>query len=135
MTDENKTEKTDKKEEASKNYEPGPRGELGVATAAKKIKQLWHERHFRLVDANDRHNPRKKLWVAGRDTPSLKAFARLLLKDETHGQVAKDWFDHKAGSLNEKRSEKNVARIALEKQATKAAKRKKSQGKQPKAAA
>ncbi len=131
--EEKKNEKIEKQE--PEEHPRGSRGELGVATAGLTIKQLWHEKHFRRVDANDRNNPRKKLWTPMRGAPSLKEFARSLLKDESHSQVAKDWLDHKHGSLNQERSEKNKARVALEKTATKQAKRKKSQGKQPKAAA
>lgn len=84
----------------------GPKGELGVATAAKIIKKRWHS-----------EQTGKRL--------SLRAFARKLVAEGD--QVAKDWFAHKAGSLNQARSEKNVARIQLEKSATKLAK--KSKGK------
>lgn len=129
-------EKEDKKEKTESEQHPrGERGFVGTATAANALKRLWHERHFKRVDANNRFNPRKKFWVANRDCPSLKDFARSLLKDETYGKLANDWFADKLGAKNAKRSEKNIARIALEKQATRAAKRKKSQGKQPKAAA
>ncbi len=83
----------------------GPRGEVGVATAAKTIKKMWHQQ-------------------IGKKT-SLKAFASKLAA--SGDQVAKDWFAHKAGSLNQKRNEKNVARISLEKSATKLSK--KSKGK------
>lgn len=119
----------DKKEKTESNERPrGERGEVGTATTSDAIKHLWRETHFKRVDANDRFNPRKKLWVPNRDCPSLKDFARSLLADETNGKLAKDWLAHKHGSLNKSRSEKNVARISLEKQATKAAKRKRSQG-------
>lgn len=94
-----------KQEEKVSADQRGPRGEVGVATAALTIKNRWHQREGKKV--------------------SLKAFARKLAAEGD--QVAKDWLAHKAGSLNQKRSEKNVARVALEKAATKLAK--KSKGK------
>jgi hypothetical protein len=112
---------------------PGERGEVGQPTAGLTIKQQWHEAHFTLKDVGDKHNPRKRVWVRNHGAPSLKRYARDLAK--SGNQTAKDWFDHKAGSLNEERSEKNRTRISLEKTASKAARRKKSQGKQGKAAA
>lgn len=65
----------------------------------------------------------KKRWKKEGKNLSLRHFARKLLKDGD--KMASDWFDFKAGALNESRSEKNVTRINLESQATKAAKRKK----------
>ncbi len=138
MADENKTEKTDKKTKAEKAAEAeqsarGERGEVGIATAALTIRKMWHEAHFDHKDANNKGNFRKRVWVP-KPGPrvSLKKFARELLK--AGNQVAKDWFAHKRGSMNAQRSEKNTGRISLEKQASKAARRKKSQGKQGKAA-
>lgn len=55
---------------------------------------------------------------------SLKQFARLLAKKGD--QMAIDWFDNKAGACNESRSDKNKARVALERSATKSARRSKS---------
>lgn len=81
----------------------GPRGEVGTATASLTIKQRWH------ASTTGKH-------------VSLKSFARKLAAEGD--QVAKDWLAHKAGSLNQKRSEKNVARVALERAATRAAHRK-----------
>lgn len=113
-------------------HAPGQRGELGVATASLTIKQRWHEAHFTLKDVGDKHNPRKRVWVRNHGAPSLKRYARDLAKSGDAN--AKDWFAHKTGSLNENRSEKNRSRISLESQASKAARRKKSQGKTQKAA-
>ncbi len=81
----------------------GPRGELGTATASKTIKKLWH------ASTTGKHL-------------SLKEFARKLAADGD--QIAKDWIAHKHGSLNQKRSEKNVARVALERSATMASRKK-----------
>ena len=135
---ENTEEKTDKKTKAEKTAEAeqsarGERGELGTATAKLTITQRWHEAHFTRKDANDKGNFRKRIWVANPGAKvSLKKFARELLK--AGDPVAKAWFANKRGAQNAKRSEKNTGRISLEKQASKAARRKKSQGKQGKAA-
>lgn len=68
----------------------------------------------------------KQRWHAEGNGKSLKQFARSLLasKDE----AAKDWFDYKSGALNEVRSDKNKARVGLERQASKAARKKASKG-------
>ncbi len=111
----------------------GDRGEVGVATAKLKIVQLWHAAHFTRKDIGDKHNPRKRIYVPNPGgAPSLKKFARELLK--AGDAVAKEWFANKRGAKNAKRTEKNASRITLEKQASKAARRKASQGKQGKAA-
>lgn len=111
----------------------GNRGELGVATAGKTIKQMWHEEHHVLQDVGDKHNPRKQLWVKRSGAPSLRKYAKGLAA--SGNDVAKAWFANKGGEKNDQRTEKNAGRISLEKQASKAARRKKSQGKQNKAAA
>lgn len=112
----------------------GDRGEVGVATAGLKIRQLWHDAHFTRKDIGDKHNPRKRIYVPNPGgAPSLKKFARELLK--AGDAIAKEWFANKRGAKNQKRTEKNQARVNLEKQASKAARRKASQGKQGKAAA
>lgn len=122
MTEENKkTDKAEKQEEVVR----GERGELGTATPSKALKHLWHEEHF---TRQDKHS-----WRRNGGAPSLRKFAKQLAA--SGNQVAKDWLDNKSGGLNQERSEKNRGRISLEKQASKAARRKKSQGKQGKAAA
>ena len=93
----------DIKETVQNNPSRGPRGEVGKGSTSKTLKKLWH------AATTGKHL-------------SLKDFARKLA-DEGE-QVAKDWFAHKHGSLNKKRSEANVARVSLERAATKAAKRK-----------
>lgn len=111
----------------------GDRGEVGMATAGLKIRQLWHSAHFTRKDIGDKHNPRKSIYVPNPGgAPSLKRFARELLK--AGDAVAKEWFANKRGAKNQKRTEKNQARVNLEKQSSKAARRKSSQGKQGKAA-
>lgn len=101
----------------------GDRGELGVATAGLTIKQRWREAHFSRVNAGDKHNPNKRIFVRNPGSPSLKAFAKALAKDGD--QVAKDWFAHKGGSMNQKRSDANAKAAMEARTATKAAKRKK----------
>lgn len=123
-----------KAEKVSEESARGDRGEVGTATAGLRIRQLWHEAHFTRKDIGDKHNPRKRVWVANPGPRvSLKRFARELLK--AGDAVAKEWFGNKRGAKNQKRTEKNASRITLEKQASKAARRKKSQGKQGKSAA
>lgn len=125
--------KTENKQEETKEVPAGDRGEVGQATAGLAIRQKWHEAHFSRKDVGDKHNPRKRIWVPNPGPKvSLKRFARELLK--AGDPVAKEWFANKTGAKNQKRTEKNVSRISLEKQASKAARRKKSQGKQGKSA-
>lgn len=95
----------------------GNRGEVGKGTAGGRIKTLWHSECFTNKDLG-------LVQIAG--TPSLKAFARAKAKEGN--QDAKDWFDCKRGALNETRSEKNRARVALEAQATKASRKKTKAG-------
>ena len=121
MTEENKVEET-KAEVVEDTSRRGPRGEVGKATTALTLKQRWHASHFKRVDVGDKSNPRKRIWVPMPKAPSLKQFAKQLLA--SGDPDAKEWFAHKKGSLNQKRSDANVARIALESQATKNAKRK-----------
>ena len=147
MSDENKKQKKNKRNpkpeqtteaapvpEAPKTEERprGNRGELGVATAALTLKQMWHAAHFTRKDVGDKHNPRKRVFVRNHGAPSLKKYARELAK--SGNQVAKDWFAHKAGSLNTERTDANKTRISLEKQKSREARRKKGQSKQNKAA-
>lgn len=118
--------KTEPKQEETKDVPRGDRGEVGEATAGLKIRQMWHEAHFSRKDVGDKHNPRKRVWVHNPGPKvSLKRFARELLK--AGDPVAKAWFANKGGAQNAKRTEKNQSRISLEKQASKAARRKKSQ--------
>lgn len=85
------------------------RGELGVATASLTMKNRWLESGQKV---------------------SLKRFARELAM--SGDKVAKEWFGNKHGKRNQKRSDKNMARVSLEKQASKAARRKvKANAKKP----
>lgn len=123
--------KTETKQEEPKVVPAGDRGEVGTATAGLAIRQKWHEAHFTRKDVGDKHNPRKRIWVHNPGPRvSLKKFARELLK--AGDPVAKAWFANKTGAQNQKRTEKNQSRISLEKQASKAARRKKSQANQNK---
>jgi hypothetical protein len=104
----------------------GERGELGQATAAQTLKQLYHQACFKRVDAEDKHNPGKKVWIKNPDAPSLKQFARELRGENL--DVAALWFNHKKGSANTKRSDANIASAKAAGTATKMERRKKSAG-------
>jgi len=129
MSDENKKSKKnkseEKKEEKKEERTPGPKGEVGTATAGLTIHQKWHEAHFTRVNAEDKWNPTKRVWVQNPGAPSLKQFARQLLKDGD--PVAKEWFANKRGAKNEKRSEANIKAQREAAMASKAA-RKKTKG-------
>lgn len=85
----------------------GERGNIGTPTAALTLKQLYHAAHFDRVDAEDKRNPNKKVWNRHPGAPSLKQYARSLkLKGDP---TAKDWLDHKNGTMNQSRSDKNIA--------------------------
>jgi hypothetical protein len=136
MADEKQSNKKNEEAEpevVNQDFGPGPNGEIGQPTAALTIKQLWHAELHVLMDVGDKNNPRKQKWVRKQGTLSLKKYARQLAA--SGNTVAKDWFEHKQGSLNAERSEKNVVRIALEAQASKASRRKKALGKANKKAA
>jgi hypothetical protein len=99
--------------EANKKLEKvkGERGEIGEATASLSIKKMWR--------AN----------LVGH--PSLKRYARqLMAKGDA---LAKDWFAHKRGSMNAQRTDANKSRASLERQATKASRRKRADGNKTKA--
>jgi len=115
-------EKAEKKEERT----PGARGEVGTATPALTIRQKWHEAHFKRVSADDKHNPTKRLWVPNGGAPSLKKFARELLK--TGDPVAKEWFANKKGDKNLKRSDANIKAQREAAMASKAARKKSKSG-------
>jgi hypothetical protein len=101
---------------------------VGTPSTAQQIKLKWHQAHFDnsgfiiLSDGRHRHYWKPK----NSNHPSLKQFARELVSQGD--SLAKDWMDHKAGSLNETRSDKNIKRVSEERIATKNAKRKKKAG-------
>ena len=68
----------------------------------------------------------KKRWASDGQGVGLKEYARKLAAGGD--QMAIDWFAHKKGSLNQLVSDKNKARIALEKSASKLARSKKKGG-------
>jgi hypothetical protein len=109
----------------------GDRGNVGEATPSLTIKQLWHEATHVLEEVGDAHNPRKQEWVRKAGTPSLKRYARQLLA--SGDALAKDWFAHKHGAMNASRSDANKTRASLERQATKASRRKRADGNKTKA--
>jgi hypothetical protein len=113
-------------EAVEQKYTPGDRGVVGEATAALKIKNLWHETHFKLVDDDNPFNPNHRVWTPNNsNVPSLKRFARGLAA--SGDQVAKDWLDHKHGSLNQARTDANIKAAHEAASATHLEKRKKSE--------
>jgi hypothetical protein len=93
-------------EEQSVQEVRGESGEVGTATAALLIKQQWHEKHFKLVSTKDQEHPNRKSYQALPGAPSLKQFARGLLK--ANDPVAQAWFANKTGEQNQKTSEANL---------------------------
>lgn len=92
------------------------RGVVGIATAAKAIKQLWNKE-------GPKHNA----------IVSLKKFARQLLKvGGEKAELAKSWLENKAGVLNAKRTEANIVKAKLSATATKNERRKKKEKKEAK---
>jgi len=89
------------------------RGVIGIATAAKALKQLWYgegPKHNRLV--------------------SLKKFAHQLLKvGGEKAELAKSWLENKTGVLNAKRTEANIMKANLAAAATKNARSKRKEKK------
>lgn len=129
MSEEKKTEKV---EEQAEEVVKGARGELGVATAALTIKQGWHSAHFKQVSIKDAKGEHVKFdLVQNPGAPSLRQYARSLVS--SGDQTAKDWFSHKAGSLNAKRSDANIKAAHEAGAATKMQKRKKKGDNQAKA--
>ncbi len=96
----------EKKTEETKTETRGDRGEVGTATAGLTVRQMWRGAAFTRESANDKHNPNKRIYVRIPGSPSLKAFARKLLK-EGH-EVAQEWFGNKRGAKNQKRSDANI---------------------------
>lgn len=72
-------------EEQEVRNERGERGQVGEATAAGTVKSLWHKAYF----IKDKQGLTRKP-----QTPSLKAFARTLVKEGD--TTAQSWFAHKA---------------------------------------
>lgn len=118
MSEENKTEKAEEKKD-----EPvrGDRGELGTATPRLTMLQKWREATHRRENPHDKNNENKRIYVRIEGTPSLKQFARALLKEGD--PVAKRWFANKWGAANQKRSEANAKAAREAGAATKAKKR------------
>lgn len=91
-------------EENKEEQKRGERGELGTGSASTRLKSLWNK--------------------SGKKGESLKEFvARMIKEDNAPASVdGQHWIDAKLGKFEEKRSEKNFARIALEKQASRSKK-------------
>jgi hypothetical protein len=113
--------------------EKGERGIVGEASAGDIIKRLWHETHFRKVEPTHGKQAHRRVWARNKGCPSLKAFART--QASAGNQTAKDWMAQKNGALDIGRSDKNIARVASERTASMASRRKKSSGKVSKATA
>lgn len=108
--------------EVVKEKERGPSGEVGVATPALTMRQLWHQAFFERIAGHGgvrQWQPR-----LGVEVLSLKRFARALLAKGD--QVAGTWFDNKAGRHNQARSEANIKAAREAAFATKTERRKKS---------
>jgi hypothetical protein len=104
----------------------GARGEIGVATASLTIKQRYHEAFFKRVDAGNKNNPTKKVWVKSEGAPSLKQFARKLLASGDAN--IKEWFANKNGAKDQHRSDANIKAAREAAAATKVERRKRSAG-------
>jgi hypothetical protein len=102
----------------------GDRGEVGQATASLTIKQRYYEAFYKRVNAEDKNNPGRMIWVKLEGAPSLKQFARKLLASGDPN--AKEWFANKRGAKNEKRSDANIAAARAAAAATKAERHKRS---------
>lgn len=120
------TEKTNEQQtqtDAPEEVIRGSRGEIGEPTASLTIKQRWHDKHFHTVSVKNKEGVVVRTYLeANEGALSLKQFAKTLVQDGD--QVAKDWFAHKAGSLNQARSDANIKAARECAAATKAAKRK-----------
>lgn len=93
----------DKVEVKSEDQKRGFRGEVGNGSAGSRLKGLYNKTAKAI---------------------EFKRFVRDLAK--AGDADAKQWFANKKGAMNQKRSELNVARIYLERAATKQARRKKA---------
>lgn len=113
--------------------ERGERGNVGEASAGDLIKRLWHETHFRKVEPTHGKQVRRRVWARNKGCPSLKQFART--QASAGNKTAIDWVAQKNGALEIGRSDKNIARVASERTASMASRRKKSTGKASKATA
>lgn len=118
MSEENKVE--EKKVEVSR----GDRGDVGQPSAGLTMLQRWREVAFHRENANSKQNPNKRIFVRIAGTPSLKQFARKLLKEGD--AVAEEWFANKLGAKNQKRSDGNIKAAREAGSATKAKKREKA---------
>lgn len=93
----------DKVEVKSEDQKRGFRGEVGNGSAGSRLKGLYNKTAKAI---------------------EFKRFVRDLAKA---GNVdAKQWFANKKGALDKKRSDANIARVQLERAATKQARRKKA---------
>ena len=106
MIDEKKTD-----EKVVQEVVRGDRGIVGVASTSDMLKQQWH---------------------AAGAISSLKRWAKTQAKNGN--QTAEEWLKNKVAPKREERSDKNKARISLEKTASKAARKSKKKPEKPVAA-
>lgn len=93
----------DKVEVKSEDQKRGFRGEVGTGSAGSRLKGLYNKTAKAI---------------------EFKRFVRDLAK--AGNADAKQWFANKKGAMNKKRSDATLARIMLERSATKQARRKKA---------
>lgn len=85
------------------------------------VKRQWHKQCFDLVE--DKNNPKKKILVQKKGTPSLKGYAHAH-KDEA---TFKRWFENRKGLHDKGRSETNI-KLAYETSSASKQARRKSKG-------
>jgi len=78
---------------------------MGDHRLSEQIKLRWHQACFKRVSAPTDKNSKHRSWVPTESFVSLKDFVRKLAK-EGDG-LAKEWLDHKLGSLNQDRTDAN----------------------------
>jgi hypothetical protein len=92
-------------EENKEEQKRGQKGETGIGSASTRLKSLWKK------------NAKSK-------EPLKEFVARMIKENNAPASVdGQHWFDAKLGKFEEKRSDKNVARIQLEKQASKSSRK------------
>ena len=99
---------------------------MGDHRLSEQIKLRWHQACFKLVSAPTDKNSKHRAWVPTESFVSLKEFARKLAKDGDG--LAKEWLNHKSGSLNQPRSDANVKAAREACAASKLARRKSKSG-------
>lgn len=99
----------------------GNKGNIGTGSPSSKIKDLWHSSCFKRVSNHDHDHPNRTKFVPVKGFMSLKQFSKSLKGENEF--LAQEWVGNKTGQLNQVRSENNIKRIILEKQAKKSKKK------------